>query len=772
MRQVTLFFLLCGWLTSAFSQTAKEQKLITEAKNKISTSVTDTAKVSALLQLSKKFSTVAENKPAFLDSAALYTIQAEKLSESKHFDDGLAQSWLLHALILHAKNDNKQSDIYAGKVLNLSTIKKNSGIYAQTLTLLGDNLPDGEKMSVKKIGYYNSAINIYDKLGDKRSKAGILIKLGNVYLMGGQYQTMIDLLNNAHGLYETMQYPEKEMDEELLYQRFVYAYLGKDNYTEALKYALQSVRIIEKNKDVSLKAFSIYNNVALLNSLLKRYDTQIYFLNKALPIARKYEALNNDSAMVAQVLGNMVVSKIAQGKPAEAITYLKKIGDRYPHNNLGWRHFMNKYALQAYTENRQFDIAAHYYDLVVKQTAELDKFHAHQITNYNAIIKYLIATKQYNLADKYLRLNDTACKKNSQVDMLERNYVDWFHVDSLKGDYSTAIKHFELSKIISDSLINVKKASQLADLQMSYQTEKKDEEIKLNSQKILLLRKQGQYQQISLLHEKTIRHVTFAGLVMVLLLLGISYNRYLLKRRTNIQLEEQQERINAANSSLQRLNDSLQSLVSEKEWLLKEIHHRVKNNLQIVISLLNTQSAYLDNEDALEAIRNSQHRMHAMSLIHQKLYQSENLATIDMAVYIRELVEYLSESFSRNKHVTMHLNVNPVKLDVSQAVPLGLILNEAISNSIKYAFKETKNGRIDVVLEPVKDNDYLLCIADNGIGLPEGFDPYNTSSLGMSLMQGLSLQLDGEFLLENKNGLRVCVTFKAMEFNNLENEIA
>jgi two-component sensor histidine kinase len=772
MRQIVLFFLLCICVTSSFAQTAIELASIVEAKMKVNTSASDTSRVFALLQLSAKFSGMAETKPAFLDSAILYIIKAEKLSESIHFSEGLAQSWLAHALIFRARKDTKESDLYAGKVLSLSAISKNSNVLAECFTLLGDNLSDGEKMSETKINYYNNAIAIYDRLGDKRSKAGVLIKLGNVYLMGGRYQTMINLLNNARGLYEMLQYPEKEMDQELLYQRFVYAYLGKDNYTEALKYALQSVRIIEKNKDVSLKAFSIYNNVALLNSLLKRYDTQAYFLNKALPIARKYEALNNDSVMVAQVLGNMVVSKIAQGKPAEAIIYLKKIGDRYPHNNMGWRHFINKYALQAYTENRQFDIAAHYYHLVVKQTLELDKFHVHQTTNYNAIIKYLIATKQYSLAGKYLKLNDTACRKNSQVDMLARNYVDWFHVDSLKGDYKTAIKHFELSKTISDSLINVKKASQLADLQVSYQTEKKDEEIKLNAQKILLLKKQGQYQQISLLHEKTIRHVAFAGLAMVLLLLGLSYNRYLLKRRTNIQLEAQQERINAANSSLQRLNDSLQSLLSEKEWLLKEIHHRVKNNLQIVISLLNTQSAYLDNEDALEAIRNSQHRMHAMSLIHQKLYQSENLATIDMAMYIRELVEYLTESFSRNKKVTMHINVSPVKLDVSQAVPLGLILNEAISNSIKYAFKETKRGRIDILLKPVEGHHYLLCIADNGIGLPEGFDPYNTSSLGMSLMQGLSQQLDGEFLLENKDGLRVCVTFKAIGFNNLETERA
>lgn len=648
-------------------------------------------------------------------------------------------------------------------------VAKQDKLLADQYVVMGDNLPDGEKMSDKKIGYYKSAIAIYDKLGNRRAKASVLIKLGNVYLMGGQYQTMIDLLNDARSIYDSLQYPEKEMDLEWLYERFEYAYLGMDNYTEALKYGLQSVRIIEKYKDVSMKAFRIYNNVALLNSLLKRYDTQIYFLNKALPIARKQELLKNDSTMVAQVLGNMVVSKIAQGKPAEAIGYLKKIGDRYPHNNLGWRHFINKYFLQAYTENHQYHLASRYYGLVVRQTKELDKFHAHQTTNYNAIIKYLTATGQFDMAYTYLSLNDTACRKNSQVDLLARNYLDWFKVDSLKGDFRSAIKHFQSAKVITDSLVTTKKASELADLQVGYQSEKKDEEIRSNAQKILLLNKQAQLQHVKLLHEKTIKNVTFAGLAMLVLLLGVSYNRYRLKQRTNIQLEAQQDRINGANASLHQLNDSLETLLSEKEWLLKEIHHRVKNNLQIVISLLNTQSAYLDNQDALDAIRNSQHRMHAMSLIHQKLYQSDNLATIDMSVYIRELVEYLGESFKQEKTIAMIMDVNPVKLDVSQAVPLGLILNEAISNAIKYAFTEVKNGRIDIILKPQEDGQYLLCIADNGSGLPEGFDPYNTRSLGMSLMQGLSQQLEGDFTLHNNSGLQICVTFKAMGLTNLSN---
>ena len=755
---ISAVILCCGWLAAA-GQTGDH---ISGLKKEVGRAGSDTARVSALLRLSTRYLKSAEAEPSFLDSATHYTNLAEKLSRSAGFTQGLAGSWLSRGIILSTKKDSKQSNRYAMKVISAMGSNKNNIQLGQALVLLGDNIPDGEKISAEKIAYYKKALTVFNRAEASRARAGVFIKLGNVYLMGGQYQTMINLLKNARMIYDSLQYPEKEMDLEWLYERFEYAYLGKDNYTEALKYALQSVRIIEKYKDVSLKAFRIYNNVALLNSLLKRYDTQTYFLNKALPIARKYESLHNDSTMVAQVLGNMVVSKIAQGKPAEAIGYLRKIGDRYPHNNLGWRHFINKYYLQAYTENRQFVLAARYYQLVVKQTAELDRFHAHQITNYNAIIKYLSATKQFDLAERYLQINHTACHKNSQVDLLARNYMDWFHVDSLKGDFKTAIKHFQLAKVINDSLITTSKAAQLADLQVAYQSEKKDEEIRANAQKILLLKKQAQYREVSLLHEKTIRHAAFAGVAMLVLLLAVSYNRYRLKQRTNIQLEAQQERIHAANASLQQLNDSLETLLSEKEWLLKEIHHRVKNNLQIVISLLNTQSAYLDNQDALDAIRNSQHRMHAMSLIHQKLYQSENLATIDMSVYIRELVEYLGESFKQEKNVAMIMEVSPVKLDVSQAVPLGLILNEAISNAIKYAFKEAHSGQISIVLKPLEDNQYLLCIADNGMGLPDGFDPYNTSSLGMSLMQGLTQQLEGDFVLENKDGLRVCVTFKAV----------
>jgi two-component sensor histidine kinase len=199
--------------------------------------------------------------------------------------------------------------------------------------------------------------------------------------------------------------------------------------------------------------------------------------------------------------------------------------------------------------------------------------------------------------------------------------------------------------------------------------------------------------------------------------------------------------------------------LTEKEWLLKEIHHRVKNNLQIVMSLLNSQSAYIDNEPALTAIHDSQHRVHAMSLIHQKLYNTENVSSIDMSSYIRELANYLGDSFNTGKRIRFEYNIAPLEMDVSQAIPLGLILNEAITNSIKYAFPDGRNGMISIALSNTGSNHYLLSISDNGIGMPAHFTVKKPGSLGMSLMAGLSEDLDGSFTMENNKGTNIKFSF-------------
>jgi two-component sensor histidine kinase len=148
-----------------------------------------------------------------------------------------------------------------------------------------------------------------------------------------------------------------------------------------------------------------------------------------------------------------------------------------------------------------------------------------------------------------------------------------------------------------------------------------------------------------------------------------------------------------------------------------------------------------------------------MSLIHQKLYGSENVSCIDMSVYVRELVSYLTDSFNIGQRILFELSIEPIELDVSQAVPLGLILNEAITNCIKYAFPDSRHGVIFISLFNVSPGHYSLRISDNGIGIPAHFNNKKAGSLGMSLMEGLSEDLSGSFSIENHNGTTIKISF-------------
>jgi two-component sensor histidine kinase len=259
----------------------------------------------------------------------------------------------------------------------------------------------------------------------------------------------------------------------------------------------------------------------------------------------------------------------------------------------------------------------------------------------------------------------------------------------------------------------------------------------------VLLHQKNQLQQNSLERAWLVKDFIIAGIIAVLIIAGLLYRQSRLRKKNNTVITHK--------------NEQLQHLLTEKEWLLKEIHHRVKNNLQIVMSLLNSQSVYIDNDAALTAIHDSQHRVHAMSLIHQKLYSTENVSSIEMSIYIRELVSYLNESFDTERRIRFEFDIDPLEMDVSHAVPLGLIMNEAITNSIKYAFPDGRNGIVSLSLSDVSENHYLLSIADDGIGIPNDFK--KTGSLGMSLIKGLSEDLDGNFSMENKNGTIIRISF-------------
>jgi two-component sensor histidine kinase len=192
---------------------------------------------------------------------------------------------------------------------------------------------------------------------------------------------------------------------------------------------------------------------------------------------------------------------------------------------------------------------------------------------------------------------------------------------------------------------------------------------------------------------------------------------------------------------------------------LKEVHHRVKNNLQIISSILNLQSSTVTEQKTLDLLKNSQDRIRSMSLIHELLYQTKDFSTINFSEYIRSIVTNLYQSYTENKKLMMNIDVDSIFLDLDHAIPCGLIINELITNSLKYGFDRDQEGEIAIKLIQVEHLVHLI-IRDNGRGIPDHIDFRNTESLGMQLVVSLVDQIDGEITLESSNGACYVIKFK------------
>lgn len=215
--------------------------------------------------------------------------------------------------------------------------------------------------------------------------------------------------------------------------------------------------------------------------------------------------------------------------------------------------------------------------------------------------------------------------------------------------------------------------------------------------------------------------------------------------------------ITERKQALEQITTSLQ----EKEVLLKEIHHRVKNNMQVITSLLNLQSKTINDEHALSVFQDSQNRVKSMALIHETLYQSKDLSRINFAEYLQKLVAHVSRSYRiRPEAVQINIDVDDVSLPIDTAVPCGLIINELASNSLKYAFPADMRGEINITFERGQSS-YVLRVSDTGVGLPADFKPETGKSLGMKLVRMLTDQLSGE--LQCRNGVGTTFEIKFPE---------
>lgn len=252
------------------------------------------------------------------------------------------------------------------------------------------------------------------------------------------------------------------------------------------------------------------------------------------------------------------------------------------------------------------------------------------------------------------------------------------------------------------------------------------------------------------------RVLILAGVVLVLVIVIFAVWYYLSLMRLNRDLQYSLE-------EQKKAEEKIKASLLEKETMLMEIYHRVKNNMQLISSLLGLQSSYLQDEKAREVLQNSIDRVKTMADIHNLLYHAADLARIDLGSFIRDLTGRLQQSYyAAESPVDVHVDASDVSLTIEMAIPCGLILNELVSNALKHAFPEGKGGEINITMR-LEDNQVALTVQDNGMGLPDAVDFQNTQSLGLELVNLLVGQLNGTISLEVDGGTTFTIIFPAGE---------
>lgn len=287
------------------------------------------------------------------------------------------------------------------------------------------------------------------------------------------------------------------------------------------------------------------------------------------------------------------------------------------------------------------------------------------------------------------------------------------------GNYKEAVFYQKQSRAVQDTLTRNKIANLESEALIKYETGKKDQQLE---------------EQAQLIQQKTkIQWLSIGIAVSLALLLSALF--YFFKRN-------------------QKTTAALAVKNSENELLLKEIHHRVKNNLEMVSSLLKLQSVKTKDKEAKDVMRASQNRVQSMGILHQKLYQGENLGSIEMLDYFKNLSENIIDAFGANDKVEVQYDMDMVELDVDTAVPIGLIVNELLTNSLKYAFPADRKGKIELSLKEMDETQLQLVVADNGVGQTEGASPKGTG-FGSQLVQLLTSQLQGSMQADYSTGTRL-----------------
>lgn len=521
---------------------------------------------------------------------------------------------------------------------------------------------------------------------------------------------------------------------------------AEDKRAESIQVLFESLKYYEEVND-SLEIGKVLNRIANSQNYLGYHADALLHYQRAFDI---FTEIGNQRGR-AIVLSNQAIIYGEEGDERksvktfrQAISIYESIGNEEnlinAYNNIG----------NSYSVLKQWDSAYYYLNRAVelsenqKNVRLLAFAYSHLANFYNDK-----GQPRDGLNYGYKGLEIAEKINNSQLRININQSLSYSYEGV--GDYKNALRYHRKYQMLEDSVYNIENSQVIHDMQARYESEKKEKELALKQADI-------EKQQAMLEEEGTIRMFLIGGLVLVFAAAGFIYRAERLKARAFDKLSLLNEEVVTKNLLIERA-------LGEKEALLKEIHHRVKNNLQVISSILNMQSRASASPEMLSVIQEGQSRVKAMALIHQKLYQTEKLSEIDFREYAEELLEHLSSIFqgTSGKEILRKVTGSDIKLDIDVAIPLGLILNELISNAYKYAFEGREQGQISVELKRTTEGNLQLEVADNGNGLPVDFDLEKAKSLGLKLVNILTRQLNGQLSFQSVAGAQFSIVIQEVK---------
>lgn len=561
------------------------------------------------------------------------------------------------------------------------------------------------------------------------------LKIGECYGRQGFYHARESKYSEAYSCYKKAEeiLPKYGLTDRLcnLYANIGFLHIITGNPKKAINYYYKSLDVAEKIKDNILISAS-YVDISIIFSDLNERDKAISFMKKALEYSLKTNDTSNiqfleNISRIYNAIGKEYLNKndLVSAKKYFSIS-LKKIRDN---DNVG--QYADTYCSfgHLYHKANLLDSAIYFYNkVIIMDKSKLDPIV--KTETLKGLIRVLIKKGDFNLVK--VHLNDYEVFVNNFMGPYElRSFAEVaqeFYVKT--GNYQKALDMSNLYRKMNDSILNdkIKQEAYKANIQKEYK-EKENELIFSQKEKLSRIRETNNYKNIVIIF-----------FIVFLITVTVS----LVKNR--------------------KKNAIISESLKVKELLLKEIHHRVKNNLQVISSLLKLHSSEINDARSKAVFEESQSRINSISIIHHQLYQHDVLAAIELKQFVIELMNQVSGVYKApNQTVETDIQIQETYLDVDTSVPLGLILNELLTNSFKYAFKSNCIGKIFITLYEenfLKDKKkYTLVYKDNGPGLNENIDPATARSIGMWLIMRLSKQIGGETQYAFKEGSEFKVTF-------------